>query len=347
MKIKKFIIYILVFVFVFFSSPLEVYADEVDYDDYFLTLIQNIQSNEGIYGGATNYLLMDYDNYYILLISQSSFGTHTFTYEGDTYMGIDFTGITGGGWFLISSNAELTDDPDDWSQMKFNNNNYSLDYYNTNILTFVNTSGQPLIVNTAVDKDGHYINDIPVEYLYCTQEIEGFTVKGSNFNPPEPDPDEEYRDGVLGVLDRIIDGIVNLPNLIVEGIKDFLTGLFIPEEEYLNTKKIQIENSFSNLLGFNVSTVEALFDSANTGEDLLVGETSKIKINGIGEIEFKTFDNGFLLTGINKFKPIIRGFIALMLVFFNLNQLLNLIGQSSLTGMSNNFLGSGEKGGKS
>lgn len=340
---KKIIIYVLVFVFVFFSSPISVNAEEVDYDTYFLKLIQDIQTNEGIYGGATNYLLMDYDKYFILLISQSTFGTSTFTYNN-----VEYTGITGGGWFLISENTELTSSADDWSRMSFNNNNYSLDYYGTNTLTFMNTSGQPLIVNTSVDSEGNFFkSNVPMTYLYCSQEIEGFCKQGSNFEVPEPDPEVEYRDGVLGWLARIVDGILSIPEAIIEGIKDFLIDLFIPSEDYLTTKKTQIENSFSNLLGFNVSTVEALFDSANTGETLLIGENSKININGIGEVEFKTFENKFLLDGINTFKPIIRGFIMLMLIFFNLNQLLNLIGQSSLTSaVSNGVFNKQSWGGK-
>lgn len=148
-----------------------------------------------------------------------------------------------------------------------------------------------------------------------------------------------------GWFSDVVENIKKLPELIITGITDFLKSLFIPDEDYLTTKKEQLEKSFTNLMGFEVATIEALFNSANVNESMLIDEVHTIKINGIGNVDFKAFDNKFLLDGINKFKPVIRGFVALMLVFFNMNQLLNLIGQGSIT-QSVSLINKQAKGGK-
>lgn len=158
-------------------------------------------------------------------------------------------------------------------------------------------------------------------------------------------------------FDKIIDHIKNIPSLLsdlwdtVKGIPDLiisgLKSLILPDKEYFSNKKLQIENSFSSLLGFDVSSVSEMFNSSNVVSTDLSAEEVNYNIHGIGAVKVKGFDNSFLIGGINKFKPFIRGFVVLMLVFFNFNNLLNLIGQSSLTsaaGMASQS--SNSKGGK-
>ena len=123
--------------------------------------------------------------------------------------------------------------------------------------------------------------------------------------------------------------IENAVNTLGGLINDILSELFIPDEDYLTSKKEQLENSFSNLLGFEVSSVEAMFESVDTITEFKSG--GSVSVYGVGNVNFNGVNNNLLMTGINKFKPIIRGFTALMLIFFNMNQLLNLIGQGSIT----------------
>ena len=82
-------------------------------------------------------------------------------------------------------------------------------------------------------------------------------------------------------------------------------------------------------MGFEVSSVEAMFYSVDTITEFKSG--GSVSVYGVGNVNFNGVNNNLLMTGINKFKPIIRGFTALMLIFFNMNQLLNLIGQGSIT----------------
>lgn len=145
-------------------------------------------------------------------------------------------------------------------------------------------------------------------------------------------------------FNKIIDHIKNIPSLLsdlwntIKGIPDLILSglrtLILPDQDYFINKKTQIENSFSNLLGFEVSSVSEMFNSSNVVSTDLSAEEVNYNIHGIGAVKVKGFDNSFLVGGINKFKPFIRGFVVLMLVFFNFNNLLNLIGQSSLTSVA-------------
>lgn len=158
-------------------------------------------------------------------------------------------------------------------------------------------------------------------------------------------------------FNKIIDHIKNIPSLLsdlwdtVKGIPEAINSgfksLILPREDYFDNKKTQIETSFSRLLGFEVSSVSELFDSSNIYMQNLEAEEHDYFINGIGTVKLKAFDNKFLLAGVNKFKPYIRGFTVLLLVFFSFNNALNLIGQSSITSIDlSSKLSSNSKGGK-
>ena len=165
---------------------------------------------------------MDFSEYYILLFSQNNFYTTTFTHSD----GVTYTGICGGGWFFKSKDYNWSDNPDDWELVSFSSDNYAIEKIDTNIITYISANGQSVIANTTRSDTGQSLEKKAVIYLYCTQDIEGFCSAGSNYVEPEPDPEEEYRSGVLGVLDRIIDGILSIPELIINGIKDFLYSAF-------------------------------------------------------------------------------------------------------------------------
>ncbi len=158
-------------------------------------------------------------------------------------------------------------------------------------------------------------------------------------------------------FNKIIDHIKNIPSLLsdlwdtIKGIPDLiisgLKSLILPDKDYFSNKKLQIENSFSRLLGFDVSSVSEFFDSSNVVSTNLEAKEHDYSIHGVGTVKLKAFDNKFLIEGVNKFKPFIRGFVVLMLVFFHLNNILNLIGQASLTSAAGTLSqSSNSKGGK-
>lgn len=314
---------------VFFSSSSVVYAAPSDTSDSshssqpipdILRIAKVIQQAKGINTQADNYMIFQYRGLYYIHISEKNFELGTFTYEL-----IQRTGIKTSGWWLYSSHG-MSEDPSDWAFIPWSNKNYDMNYYEENYITY---QGE-VVVNFALDKD-------PVLHImYCSEDVEGFySSKTEEEEEPEGDTTPDYTEQ----HNTIIDYLTELPTTISNGIVNGLKTLFVPSSSYLEIKKDQLEASFTDLLGFDVAAVQNIFDPSNTTETIINSETSKININGIGEIEFKAFDNKYLLDGINKFRPIIQGFIVLMLAFFNLNQLLNVIGQSSLTGLSN-------KGGK-
>ena len=145
----------------------------------------------------------------------------------------------------------------------------------------------------------------------------------------------------LGI--NITTAIEEAVNAIGNFTEDLLKKMFIPDENYLVDKKNQLEQSFTNLMGFEVSTVSSMFESVDTVEEFK--SSGSVSVYGVGAVNFNGVNNQLLLSGINKFKPIIRGFMALMLVFFNMNQLLNLIGQGSIT-QAIGFVNKQSKGGK-
>ncbi len=332
---------LLLVLIVFFSSSNIAYAAPSDTSDSshsstprdeeeneLLTIAKGVQQAKGINTQANNYMVFHYRGLYYIHISEKNFELGTFTYEL-----IQRTGIKTSGWWLYSTN--LDPDPDtfnDWQYIPWSNKNYDMKYYDENYITY---QGE-VVVNFALDKE-------PILHImYCSEDVEGFYSSKTEEEETEGDTTPDYTEQHETIIDKIGnigEAIVNLPSQIAKSIGTKLTELFIPSDNYLLSKRVQIEQSFSKLMGFNVSEVQNMFEYEDTSEIVISGENSKININGIGEIEFKTFDNKFLLDGLNKFRPIIRGFTVLMLAFFNLNQLLNIIGQSSLTGLTNSYKG--------
>ncbi len=316
--IKKILVFVLIFVLTFSSSKIEAHA-ETDWDAYYLNLIQFIQTEKNIYSGATNYLLYSTNDFYILLISQSTFGTSTFTYND-----IEYTGITGGGWFLKST--ELSENASDWELLSFSNDNYSMDNYNTNIITFVNTSGQPIIANTAIDSNNSYIDDYPIWIEYCSQEIDGFCQQGA-IEVVEPEEDENisiWEKMLIAVLQPIHDflgAIVGFLDTLADLLKEVLSYLFIPQnfEESLSTLSDSIKKSFG--------MEDISFDSI-IGEEK---EFPNITIDLYGQT-MTILDASYLVDFINNHRKYIRAFFSLVLILYNINQIMGFTKQKNNTG---------------
>lgn len=147
--------------------------------------------------------------------------------------------------------------------------------------------------------------------------------------------------GILGILRNIVKSIIGLPGKIIESISNFFKGIFMPDKEVLsamvnNTKK-HIENKF-NFLGKS-SEVKDVFQSSKSIEDVEATYGNRVihcydcepdvYTPYLGRFEFKVIDSEILNTGLNRFRPVIRGFLVLMLLFYNFNQFLGFIGQKN------------------
>lgn len=314
---KKFILYFSVFLFLFFSSSFTVFA----------ATSNNLtcpDPNSDYSVSSENYFVWfdKIDNkYYAWFLSSVS----KIQYKYNNILnGWDFYDAYGRCYELDQTFSKYTLKKNGWDNLE--------EHYNSNVNNIY------LVYST------HARYNSTDNSLFLT---EGYQ---SGVTPDSDNNNNEETNGLLSsIINSIKDIINNIKNLgttisnsfinlsqnIVVGIADFVKSLFIPNESYLVTKKEQLEKSFSSLMGFNVSSVQTLFDSVNVSESMLVDEEFTINLHGVGNVKFKAFDNYFLLQGINKFKPILRGFITLMLIFFNMNQLLNVIGQGSISSVLN------------
>lgn len=77
------------------------------------------------------------------------------------------------------------------------------------------------------------------------------------FVPEDPD-DTEYKNNIFGWFQRLFDSILNLPNLLVEGIKN----LFLPSQENVNDFRNKMESLLRDRLGPAYEATEVIEDFA-------------------------------------------------------------------------------------
>ncbi len=110
--------------------------------------------------------------------------------------------------------------------------------------------------------------------------------------------------------------ISGIPDLILSGIK----AIFVPDEETLQASFDKVTAKCNNLLVYY--DLERLFKTETDIADVTVTIYGKKAV---------VVDSSVTQTGINHFRPYIRGFLVLMLVFFNVNQFLSLIGANPIS----------------
>lgn len=148
-----------------------------------------------------------------------------------------------------------------------------------------------------------------------------------------PSKIKDFRDDMVQKLRDIIDGILNLP----EKIKDAIKALFLPSDGFIEGK---IDHFRQKLLGMGVDTYDmgSIFSKEQPFEDI----TCTIRGQTVTIVRMDVVDKV-----VKKFRPAIRGFMWLMLVFYNYNQFMGFIGQKSLTlgGIIRTAQGKGETDG--
>lgn len=107
----------------------------------------------------------------------------------------------------------------------------------------------------------------------------------------------------------------------MNGIK----GIFIPDTDELKNDVNGLLEQLNHTFNLGIDSQNWLVDSFT--EEAIPNEEATYNIPGLGEIKLTFFDASYLKRGIEYFRPIIRGFIVLLLVFFNYKQVLTLIGQ--------------------
>lgn len=146
--------------------------------------------------------------------------------------------------------------------------------------------------------------------------------------------------GVITALKNILNGITSLPERIVSAILSGLQALFVPSDGFFQEKVNFVVEKFKVSFGVSPFDMSSMFSSQKALSD--------IDINIMG-VSGTIVDTSYLLDAIATFRKIIRGFIALLLVFYNINQFLSFIGQApiafgALVGLGGRSGGDGKGG---
>lgn len=121
-------------------------------------------------------------------------------------------------------------------------------------------------------------------------------------------------------LKDIFNKIVELPKNILDGIKE----VFIPDTNDINTMFNSAMLSIRSKFGFQEFDFNNIASGSATPTDIAKAYT----INGLGTMNLKFFDTKYLIQGVEFFRPFIRGFIVLLLIFYNAKMFLGFIGHN-------------------
>ena len=127
--------------------------------------------------------------------------------------------------------------------------------------------------------------------------------------------------GIINSLTNLKESISSLP----EKLKELLQSIFVPDQNELKETITTFTENLNHTFNLAIDSKDWLVDSFT--EQAIEDEKSDYYINGVGTLNLTFFDTSFLKRGIEYFRPIIRGFIVLLLVFFNYKQVLTFIGQ--------------------
>lgn len=84
-------------------------------------------------------------------------------------------------------------------------------------------------------------------------------------------------------------------------------------------------DSLNHTFNLAIDSAEWLKDGFT--EEAIPDAKGDYNIPGVGNMQLTFFDTSFLKRGIEYFRPIIRGFLVLLLCFFHYKQVLTFIGQ--------------------
>lgn len=117
-------------------------------------------------------------------------------------------------------------------------------------------------------------------------------------------------------LGKIVDGILSIP----EAVGEFIKNLFVPKDGEMDKALDKLKSAFGGLL-YSYELTSLATGSKEFGDITCTLYGKKVTI----------LDASLVLKGVGFFRSIIRGFIALLLVLFNVNQFLGFIGQPAIS----------------
>lgn len=119
----------------------------------------------------------------------------------------------------------------------------------------------------------------------------------------------------------MIEDIKNLPQTILDGIK----GIFIPDPQEIESSLNNFADELKLRFGFQADFLKDFFSQEQTLEDAKVD----YNISGVGTFNLTIFNSYYLKMGIIHMRPYIRGFVVLLIFFFNVKMTLGFIRQDA------------------
>ena len=188
---------------------------------------------------------------------------------------------------------------------------------------------------------------------------EDFTLQvystGYTPEPDEGETDQSEEDNILsgffdtlwGWLGDIIDwfknifsALIDIPDRIAGFIRDTLKDIFVPDTEAISEIFHSFIDDMKMKFGFDTSVFNTLFDNETAVQDT----SADYNISGVGNLKLKFLDTSFLKQGVAHFRPLIRGFLVLLMFFYNIKMILSFIRQDAgvITGKAVD-MGKGDK----
>lgn len=142
------------------------------------------------------------------------------------------------------------------------------------------------------------------------------------------DAPETFKEFLGEFFEDLYEDITSIPSAIAELFVDIL----VPDTEYISNKFNEFVEMLQFKFGFDTSVFANLFTSESPVEDVYVNYS----IPGIGQFNLKVLDASFLTQGVSYFRPIIRGFLVLLMFLFHVKQLISFFGYDAgvITGRS-------------
>lgn len=120
--------------------------------------------------------------------------------------------------------------------------------------------------------------------------------------------------GILSGINSLVDFVKSLPQTLA----DMLVGLVVPVDGFIDAEIGKISNKLDSL-GIAPYDMSDIFDG---GDDENPFKNITINVKGT-EVVIVSFD--YLPSFLDKFRPVIRGLLVLLMIFYSINQLLSLL----------------------
>ena len=119
----------------------------------------------------------------------------------------------------------------------------------------------------------------------------------------------------------LTDVITDIPEFVLNGIK----SIFIPDAAAIQDRF----NEFLDDLKFKFNFDTEFFQNVVVDGRPVDDVEEDYYISGVGTLKLKFFDTSYFVQGVEYFRPFIRGFIVLLMMFYHVKQILSFIRQDA------------------